>query len=89
MIHPKNETKSLVFDTNIFLLGIDFNILEGQIYTSPKVLKEIKKGDKNRNILNKIQVAIESRKLKVKAPSENYVELIRKKSKTTGDYKAA
>ena len=46
----------LVFDTNIFLTGIDFNIFNEKVYTTSKIFDEIdvnKYLNKNRNILNK------------------------------------
>ena len=64
------KRKLLVFDTNIFLTGIDFNLIEGIIYTSPKVIEEItvnKYKEKNRNIINKIQAAVVGKKLILKA----------------------
>ena len=51
------KKKLLIFDTNIFLTGINFNLIEGIIYTSPKVIEEItvnRYAEKNRNIINKI-----------------------------------
>ena len=82
---------TLIFDTNIFLLGIDFNVIDGVIYTTPKVIEEVKHKrytNKNRNILNRIQVAIESKKLLLQTPSNEYIQEIETSSKTTGDYKA-
>lgn len=96
MIHLKNsdmKAKSLIyiFDTNIFLTGIDFNLIEGIIYTTPSIIEEVKVSkyiDKNRNILNKINVAIETRKLKIKSPKSKYVTKIKEISKKTGDFNA-
>ncbi|MFX0081352.1 MAG: NOB1 family endonuclease [Candidatus Hodarchaeota archaeon] len=80
-----------IFDTNIFLTGIDFNLIEGKIYTTPKIIDEItvrKYKDKNRNILNKIDAAINSKKLILTIPSEEFIYRVEQKSKSTGDYKA-
>ncbi|MCK4778678.1 MAG: hypothetical protein KAT57_00760, partial [Candidatus Lokiarchaeota archaeon] len=55
-----------IFDTNIFLTGIDFNLFEGDIFTTPSIIEEVKDCryiEKNRNILNKINAAIETKKL--------------------------
>jgi UPF0271 protein len=85
------EIKNLIFDTNIFIMGIDFNVIDATIYTIPKVIEEIKHEkyiNKNRNILNRIQVAIESKKLIIKIPSEKYIQTIEMLSKITGDYNA-
>ncbi|MFX1258513.1 MAG: NOB1 family endonuclease [Promethearchaeota archaeon] len=81
----------LTFDSNIFLTGIDFNLINGIIYTTPKIIDEIKVDkylEKNRNILNRIQAAIDSKKLIIKSPSDKYIQEIEFKSKLTGDYKA-
>ena len=80
-----------IFDTNIFLTGIDFNLMNGIIYTTPSIINEIKIDkyiNKNRNILNKIQAAIDSKKLILKTPSNKYIDEIEKKSELTGDYNA-
>jgi len=87
-----NKNKEiLIFDANIFLTGLDFNLIKDIIYTTPGIIDEIKVkrySEKNRNIINKIQAAIDSNKLIVRSPSRSYVEEIEKKSKLTGDYKA-
>ncbi len=84
------KRKILIFDTNIFLAGIEFNLIDGIIYTTPKVIEEIKVKryrDKNRNILNRIEAAIESKKLILKQPTDmKYIQEIEKESKYSGDY---
>ena len=85
------KKKLLIFDTNIFLTGIDFNLIEGVIYTSPKVIEEItvnRYAEKNRNIMNKIQAAMDSHKLILKIPSDKSLKEIEYKSKMSGDYNA-
>lgn len=80
-----------VIDTNIFLTGIDFNLLKGIIYSTAKVIDEIrvkKYKDKNRNILNKIEAALISRKLVLTKPSEEFVSRVNHTSKITGDHEA-
>ena len=87
----KKNNEILIFDTNIFLTGIDFNLMNGIIYTTPSIINEIKIDkyiNKNRNILNKIQAAIDSKKLILKTPSDKYINEIEKKSELTGDYNA-
>jgi len=96
MIHLKNDDMKdkdqiAVFDTNIFLTGIDFNIFKSIIYTTPNVIEEVKASkyiEKNRHILNKIYAAIESEKLRIKIPSIKYIRDVNKKSKKTGDLNA-
>ncbi|MFX1311280.1 MAG: NOB1 family endonuclease [Promethearchaeota archaeon] len=80
-----------VFDTNIFLSGIDFNIFKNSIYTTPNVIEEVKVHKylvKNRNILNKIYAAIESKKLRIKSPDIKFLQDVNEKSKKTGDFSA-
>jgi UPF0271 protein len=87
----KEIDKISIFDTNIFLTGLDFNLFTGLIYTTHSIIEEIevtKYKEKNRNILNKVQAAIESGKLIVRAPLEKYLQIVEQKSKITGDYKA-
>ena len=81
----------LIFDANIFLTGLDFNLIKDIIYTTPGIIDEIKVkrySEKNRNIINKIQAARDSKKLLVRTPASRYVDEIKKRSKLTGDYKA-
>ncbi len=81
-------SKIYVIDTNIFLLGVDFNVIEATFYTTPEIIEEIKFSEKTRNILNKVEAGLLSKKLCVKTPSNKYVEEIETQSKITGDYAA-
>jgi rRNA maturation endonuclease Nob1 len=79
----------LIFDTNIFLTGIDFNLIPSQLYTTPQVIEELevtKYQSKNRTTLNRIMSARETGKLIVKSPSESYKHRVLEKSKETGDH---
>ncbi|MFX1338771.1 MAG: NOB1 family endonuclease [Promethearchaeota archaeon] len=90
MIALKNNP-ILIFDTNIFLLGINFNVINGKIYTTPNVIEEVKHKryiNKNRNIITRIQAAIESKKLVLQTPTNKFNQEIDLNSKTTGDYKS-
>ena len=87
----KEKNSIYIFDANIFLTGIDFNIIEGIIYTTPSIVDEVKASkylEKNRNILNKIYAAIEAKKLKIKLPKDIYISKVIETSKKTGDFKA-
>ena len=84
----RKKNSILIIDTNIFLTGIDFNLFEGEIYTTDKILAEInvpKYKVKNRTILNRFQAALDSGKLRIKNPSKRYIELVKQKSVATGD----
>lgn len=88
MTVPKKNS-ILVFDTNIFLTGIDFSLIPSKIYTTPQVIEEIdvvKYQSKNRTILNRVLVAIETGKLIVKKSQDIYRFRVREKSKLTGDF---
>ncbi|UCC18146.1 MAG: hypothetical protein JSV62_08485 [Promethearchaeota archaeon] len=85
----KKKDSIYIFDTNIFLTGIDFNIIEGIIYTTPSIIDEIKDRrylEKNRNIINKIDAAIVSKKLELKLPRDEYLTKVKEISKKTGDF---
>ncbi|MFX1591172.1 MAG: NOB1 family endonuclease [Promethearchaeota archaeon] len=87
----KEKASIFIFDANIFLIGIDFNLFEGIIYTTPSIIDEVKESrykEKNRNILNKVNAAIETRKLKLKSPKDEYINKVREISKKTGDFNA-
>lgn len=87
----KEKRPIYIFDTNIFFTGIDFNIIEGTIYTTPSIIEEIKVPKyeiKNRNVLNRILVAIENKKLEIKTPNVDYLKKVELISKKTGDFKA-
>ena len=87
----KEKSSIYIFDTNIFLTGIDFNIIEGFIYTTPSIIEEVKASkylEKNRNILNKINAAIETKKLKIKSPKNKYINKVKEIAKKTGDFNA-
>lgn len=87
----KEKSSIYIFDTNIFLTGIDFNIIEGDIYTTPSIVEEVKASkylEKNRNILYKINAAIETKKLKIKSPKNKFVNKVKEIAKKTGDLNA-
>ena len=81
----------LIFDTNIFLKGIDINIIRENIYSTPKIINEIKilkYSNKNRNILNKIEAAIANKHLIIREPKREYFLKVLNTSKITGDINA-
>jgi len=83
-----NEDKILVLDTNIFLLGIDINVIKGQLYTVPGILDEIEVErylEKNRNILIRIEYALSSKKLIIMNPEKDFIGEVKEKGKKTGD----
>ena len=67
-----NKVSHLVFDTNIFLKGLELNLIPGTIYTTPTI----------------IHVALDNKKLIIKSPLEKYFKVVERKAKKTGDFKA-
>ncbi|TXT56240.1 MAG: Endoribonuclease Nob1 [Promethearchaeota archaeon] len=90
MKHNKDRILK-VFDANIFLSGLNFNLIKGLIYTTPNVINEIdvkQYKDKNRNILTRIDAALESNQLIVQTPEEHFIKKVEMVSKKTGDFRA-
>jgi len=82
------EERLLIFDTNIFLTGLDFNVIPGNIFTIREVIDEIRVDryqEKNRNILNRISYARERKKLILKEPHQEFIKKVRKRAKITND----
>ena len=72
----------IVLDTSAFLAGFDpFSLSEEQV-TVPKVEEEIRK---NSMILVRFKTALENGKLKVKAPSEEFLNKIKASASKVGD----
>jgi UPF0271 protein len=72
----------MVLDTSAFLVGFDpFSISEDQA-TVPKVKEEIKT---NSMIWVRFKTAVENGKLKVKAPSEEFLNRVKASAITVGD----
>ena len=81
----------LIFDTNIFLKGIDINLFKETIYTTSKVIEEIevlKYSNKNRNILNRVDAAIANGHLVVRNPKKDYIIATKTRANLTGDINA-
>jgi UPF0271 protein len=74
--------KIIVLDTSAFLAGFDpFSLSEEQVIV-PKVEAEIRK---NSLILVRFKAALENGKVKVKAPSEEFLKKIKASASTVGD----
>jgi UPF0271 protein len=72
----------IVLDTSAFLAGFDpFSLSEEQV-TVPKVEEEIKK---NSMILVRFKTALENGKLKIKAPSEEFLNKVKASASKVGD----
>lgn len=68
-----------VLDTSALLSGRDF-LMEHELYTSPKVIHEIKRGRMRRKLNYLLEVS-----LKVLMPTDESIRLIKKGAKKTGD----
>jgi UPF0271 protein len=77
-----SRRKIIVLDTSAFVAGFDpFSLSEDQV-TVPKVEEEIR-----RNSMNKLrfETALENRRVKVKAPSQEFINQIKESSTKVGD----
>jgi len=85
-MNPKPTDKTpriIVLDTSALLAGLDpFSIGEEQT-TVPKVEQEIKK---NSIICTRFRTATENGKIKIKQPSDEYLEEVRKDASKIGDF---
>ena len=86
----QNQKKNsiLIFDANIFFIGIDFNVIPQKIYTTPKILEELKVekyASHNRNIINRVNVAINRGNLIIREPTYTYLNQVKISSHKTGD----
>ena len=74
--------RAIVLDTSAFVAGFDPFSLNGEQVTVPKVEEEIK-----RNSMNKLrfETALENGRVKVKAPSQEFVNKIKASSSKVGD----
>jgi UPF0271 protein len=81
--HTNNQCKRvIVLDTSAFLAGFDpFSLSEEQV-TVPKVEEEIRK---NSIIRVRFNTAIENGKLKVKVPSEEFLNKVKVSATKVGD----
>ncbi|TFG00971.1 MAG: hypothetical protein EU541_00780 [Promethearchaeota archaeon] len=84
-----SKDTNLVFDTNIFLMGIDFNIVDNKIYTVPGVLDELnvdRYQTENIFILERINYGIQSNNLTIKIPETTFRDKVIKAAKITNDF---
>ena len=72
----------VVLDTSAFLAGFDpFSLSEEQV-TVPKVEEEIRK---NSMILVRFKTSLESGKLKIKTPKEDFLNQVKASARKVGD----
>ncbi|MHA1233843.1 MAG: hypothetical protein ACTSQL_02020 [Promethearchaeota archaeon] len=74
----------------MFLTGVDFNYFPERVFTTPGIINELKVQkyiDRNRNILLRIEIAIETGKLVVKKCQDMYSHKVEEKSISTGTTK--
>jgi len=74
--------RSLVLDTSAFIAGFDPFAVANAIYTVPAVRQELAS---NSMIYTRFKTAIESGKLRVKAPRDTFLTQVDKSSKVVGD----
>ena len=81
--HPDKTCKrAVVLDTSAFVAGFDSFALGDEQFTVPKVEEEIRR---NSMVKMRLEMAIESGKLKVKAPSQESAAKAKVSSNEVGD----
>ncbi len=81
--HPDKTCKrAVVLDTSAFVAGFDSFALGDEQFTVPKVEEEIRR---NSMVKMRLEMAIESGKLKVKAPSQEFAAKAKVSSNKVGD----
>jgi UPF0271 protein len=74
--------RAIVLDTSAFVAGFDpFSLSEEQV-TVPKVEEEIRRNSMN---MMRFETALENGRVKIKAPSQEFVNQIKASSKKVGD----
>jgi UPF0271 protein len=76
-----NKKHIFVLDTSAILYGFNPQIVEGEHYTTPKVLSEVH--DENLKMI--LDISISLGKLKIKIPKHEFIEFIKKRATETGD----
>jgi UPF0271 protein len=79
---PNKKENVLIYDTSAFIGGMDPQSIQIPQWTTPDNLDEIR----NRNTKAILEMAIKMGRMKVRAPSETYVNKVKKETKKTGDY---
>jgi len=70
-----------VLDTQFFLSGMDPTAIDGEVFITPEIIDEVKKGFPSR----KMEYFLESGQLSVASPSPETLKFIREKAEETGD----
>lgn len=76
------DKRTLVLDTSAFIAGFDPFAVRDSVITVPAVKQELAS---NSMIYTRFKTAIESGKLKVRSPAENFLDEVDKSSKAVGD----
>jgi len=78
----KSSRRTIVLDTSAFIAGFDPFSVTDEVYSVPSVERELAS---NSLPWTRFKTAIESGKLRVKAPNREFVERVKESSKTVGD----
>jgi len=78
----QQSRRAIVLDTSAFIAGFDPLSVADDVYTVPSVERELAL---NSLPWTRFKTAIESGKLRVKAPSRTFLERVKESSKTVGD----
>lgn len=80
MIYEKRRV--LVLDTSAFIAGFDPLAVDEEVYSIPKVLNELRD---NFLLKARFEASVESGKLRVIEPSQEYINMVKKASGEVGD----
>ncbi|MHA1277549.1 MAG: NOB1 family endonuclease [Candidatus Helarchaeota archaeon] len=79
---PGKKENVLVYDTSAFIGGMDPQSILIPQWTTPDNLEEIR----NRNTKEILEMAIKMGRMKVRSPSDIYINQVINETKKTGDY---
>ncbi|MFX1296624.1 MAG: NOB1 family endonuclease [Promethearchaeota archaeon] len=72
----------LIYDTSAFIGGIDPQAIQIPQWTTPDNMEEIR----NKNTRDILQMAIKTGRMKLRSPSEKFIDSVIERTKKTGDY---
>jgi len=78
----QSSRRAIVLDTSAFIAGFDPLSVADEVYSVPSVERELAS---NSLPWTRFKTAIESGKLRVKAPTRTFLERVKESSKTVGD----
>ncbi|MHA1264797.1 MAG: NOB1 family endonuclease [Candidatus Helarchaeota archaeon] len=78
----KKRDPVLIYDTSAFIGGMDPQVIHIPQWTTPENLEEVR----NKNTRDILDMAIRTGRMKLRAPSKEFIDKIIEISRKTGDY---